>query len=150
MPQASNISLSPEFLAYVVTQCFDARNLRLGLIPNASAVSPALHLTDKGGVIAAEFDGSGWLRPSILIPALGAYDTVGNDWDLPPAMEWSVVGPTGGIDVKQLFVIIGGLTTARSALGILIGLATLTNVITIPSGVTTSIKAPWSLQGIAS
>lgn len=149
MPQTVNISPAPEFLSYVVTQCFDTKNLRLGLIPNASAVSSTLHLTDRSSVIAAEFNGTGWTRPSIVIPGLGAYDTVGNDWDLPAAMEWSVTGPTGGIDVKQMFVIIGGLTTARNTTGTLLGLATLTNVITIPAGVTTAIKAPWSLLGVA-
>lgn len=149
MPQTVNLSLAPGFLQYVVTQVFQSKDLRLGLIPLAAAVSPTLHLTNTAGVIGAEFNGSGWTRPTIQIPGVGAYDTVGNDWDLPAAMEWSVTGPTGGIDVKQMFVIIAGLTTPRDATGTFVGLATLANVITIPAGVTTAIKAPWSLLGVA-
>lgn len=149
MPQTSNLSLAPGFLQYVVIQVFQTKDLRLGLIPLASAVSSTLHLTNTAGVIGAEFNGSGWVRPTIQIPGVGSYDATGNDWDLPAAMEWSVTGPTGGIDVKQLFVIIDGLTTPRNATGTFVGLATLTSVITIPAGVTTAIKAPWSLLGVS-
>jgi hypothetical protein len=149
MPQIANLSPAPGFLQYVVTQVLSGKDLRLGLIATDAQVASTLHLTNTPGVIAAEFNGAGWVRPTIQIPGLGAYNTIDNNWALPTAMEWSVTGPPGGIDVKQMFVIIDGSTTARSVTGTFLGLTTLTGTITIPAGITTAIKAPWSVLGVS-
>lgn len=149
MSQTANFSAAPEFLSFVVSQCFNTRNLRLGVIPNASAVSSTLHLTDRAGVIAAEYNSGGWTRPNLVIPSLGSYDTGNNEWDVSTTMEWSITGPSGGFDIKQLFVLIDGTSTPRNTTGTLLGLLTYPTAISVAAGAVLPIRAPWSVLSVA-
>jgi hypothetical protein len=146
MGQTANISCAPEFYSFAVTQAFNGRNLRLGVITNAAAVSSTLHLTNRAAVIAAEFNGGGWTRPNLVIPSLGSFDATNNEWDISTTMEWTVTGPTGGFDIKQIFVMIDGSATPRDTSGTLLGLLTYPTAISLAQGASLPLRAPWSLS----
>lgn len=80
-------------------------HLRLCVIPDGSQIDPWLLDADPDSAIAAEFNESGWVRPSIFIPAKGFISA--------HPLSFKVTGPTGGISIKQIIAIVGGSETPR-------------------------------------
>lgn len=141
----ATFGIAPEYYEYVANASIVGVNHRLGVIPDGSAVAANLYLTNRAGVIGAEFNGLGWVRPNLLVPTAGAMDIPNLEWDVSTILEWSLTGPAGGINVKQLFVIVGGTTTPRNTTGTLLGLLTYPSPVTIEAGQTRPVRIPWSL-----
>lgn len=146
MAVSANLVLDSGFLDYAVTNLLAGENLRLGVILSGSEVAPG---SSPATAIAAEYAGFGWTRPSIVLASSGSYNAVTGKWEIPATTEWAVVGPSGGFAIKQVFVIVGGSTTPLDTTGTFLGLATYSTAISVDSGATQPIRAPWRLYGVS-
>jgi hypothetical protein len=149
MSQTADFYASPSFLQYVSQQCFVGKNLRLGVITNAAFISGPPPL-NEATVIAAEYNSGGWTRPNLVVPSVGSFDSAVPEWDIgSTTQEWVIVGPSGGFDIRQLFVMIDGTSTPRNTTGTFLGPLTYPTAISVAAGASLPIRAPWSIRGVA-
>lgn len=145
MGQTAQFRLDPEYLQWLSELAFLNRNYRLIVIPNSAAITPSTTASNKTAILAAEFNGSGWTRPGLVIPAVGSFDGANSEWDISTVLEWSVVGPTGGFDIKQVAAIADGIATPRDATGKLLGILTYPSAISVAAGQPLPLRIPWSI-----
>jgi hypothetical protein len=135
--------IGPAFSDYVVGLALEGKDLRLGIILDGDEVAPTIHYTAPNDAIAAEYTAGGWVRPTVSFATAGAWDGPNSEFDV-PTVSWDVVGPTGGLSIKQFFVIIDGLTTPGDTGGTFAGLNTFPTAIAVPDGETVQIE--WSIS----
>jgi hypothetical protein len=147
MAEISTMIPSPQFLQYVVKTLWEAKNLRLGIVSIDSPVNADQHLTDLAPIYAAEYDLSGWQRPTITIPTIASlYDKNTKTLNL-PNLSWTVTSPAQGLTYYQLFVVIGGTASPHDTTGIFQGLTTQSSNSYINPNISFPVDISWSLLG---
>ena len=138
MPTAT-LTLSSNFLKEVVQQTLLTKDFQLGIILDGTNVDDSLVITTPNSVIAVEYNAAGWVRPTATLSGTGIFNIITNQLILPD-MQWSITAPTGGLAIKQQFIILGGITTPGDTSGIMIGSCTYANPLNIVAGQTELIS----------
>lgn len=144
----TNLIASPDFLSYCIQSTIESTPLHLGVILLGSELPDATLFSNPSQLIAAEYSVSPWVRPVVTIASPGSYNQTLNQWETPPATEWTFTAPSAGFSIKQVFVILNGSATPNDTTGLLIGVASFSTGISVPGGTSQSIKIPWTLKSI--
>lgn len=139
------IKPSPTIFTSIIQEYFMYKPIYLGLITSGNRLDPNLIETVSANFLAAEYASGSWVRPSMTISNPGTFNGGLDVWEFPTTLEWSFVGPIGGLSVEQIVISIGGASTPRNTAGVVVGVATYATPLLIPAGVTQSISAPWTI-----
>lgn len=146
---AIQIKTSPTLLRAIVEDFFSNQSIYLGLITSGNEINQNLVETTPEAFRSIEYNSGPWVRPSMAINPTGndpgSFNAGLDKWDFPSDLQWSFVGPVGGLSVKQIVLIAGGSSTPRSTSGIIVGVATYTTPLVVAAGVTQVIEAPWAI-----
>ena len=149
---STTISPWGSLLTDVATKVFVGRNIKLGVILEGNQQDDAAIAANNMTIISTkEFNGAGWVRPSFLIngSTFGSYNSVTKKFEVDgEANSFLVTAPVGGFSIRQLFILLDGVTTPRDTNGIIVGVSTLPSAVVMAGGNTKSFKIPWKIRGL--
>ena len=143
---ALQIKIASSFFQAMVQDFLSNKPIYLGLITSGNETTEAVATSQPEFLRTAEYNAGGWIRPVMTIKSQGTYNSTLNRWDLPENLEWSFVGPVGGLQLKQVVIILGGIQTPRDLTGITVGHTTYVTPLVIAAGATQIIEAPWTIS----
>lgn len=140
------IKLSPKLHEAMAQDFFMNKPIRLGIITSGNEVAETRTELEPEQLRYAEYNAGAWVRPTMTILSAGSYNTGLDRWEFPVTLEWSFTAPAGGLQIKQIVIILGGLDTPRGLPGVTVGHVTYTTPLVVAAGVTQILEAPWTLS----
>jgi hypothetical protein len=131
MPSAQ-LTIFPGCFQRIVTQAITTIPMHMGIVVPANAITPVdVEVNFPIDFINVEYSQGGWLRPVSTIFSPGSFNYTTSRWEIPPSTNFSVTAPSGGLEIKQAFVLIGSTNAPLNATGDMIGVATYPNPISL-------------------
>lgn len=141
-----SLKISPTLMQAIVQTMFVGTPIHLGVITVGNNIADNLVETTPNAFRSLEYNSGSWLRPALTIASTGSFNAGLDKWEFPATSSWSITGPPGGISIKQVVVILGGTTTPRDSLGVIIGVGTYTVPMEIAASAVQTIEVPWSIS----